>query len=104
MLKEERIKHWLSVGAQPTDRVLRFTDGRTYKLKSAYPVRPEMIWEDENGKALVRINGIFGFGERSGGVDVVEDLVHSPSDDNALLVSLGWYLMVSSYLDMALVL
>src|SRR5260221_7731850 len=23
-LKEERIKHWLSVGAQPTDRVARF--------------------------------------------------------------------------------
>ena len=25
-LKEDRIKHWLSVGAQPTDRVLRFLD------------------------------------------------------------------------------
>lgn len=25
-LNEERIKHWLSVGAQPTDRVLRFLD------------------------------------------------------------------------------
>ncbi|MGE0211288.1 MAG: 30S ribosomal protein S16 [Parvibaculaceae bacterium] len=24
---EERIKHWLSVGAQPTDRVARFLDG-----------------------------------------------------------------------------
>ncbi|MDR3436150.1 30S ribosomal protein S16 [Telmatospirillum sp.] len=24
ILKEERIKHWLSVGAQPTDRVARF--------------------------------------------------------------------------------
>jgi len=23
-LKEERLKHWLGVGAQPTDRVLRF--------------------------------------------------------------------------------
>ncbi|MGA7323618.1 MAG: 30S ribosomal protein S16 [Rhodomicrobium sp.] len=27
-LVEERIKHWLSVGAQPTDRVLRFLDSR----------------------------------------------------------------------------
>lgn len=25
-LKEERIQHWLSVGARPTDRVLRFLD------------------------------------------------------------------------------
>ena len=25
-LNEERIKHWLSVGARPTDRVLRFLD------------------------------------------------------------------------------
>ena len=24
VLKEERIKHWLGVGAQPTDRVARF--------------------------------------------------------------------------------
>jgi len=26
VLNEERAKHWLSVGAQPTDRVLRFLD------------------------------------------------------------------------------
>ena len=26
-LNEDRVKHWLSVGAQPTDRVLRFLDG-----------------------------------------------------------------------------
>ena len=26
-LNEERIKHWLGVGATPTDRVLRFLDG-----------------------------------------------------------------------------
>ena len=26
VLKAERIKHWMSVGAQPTDRVLRFLD------------------------------------------------------------------------------
>lgn len=25
-LKEDRIKHWMSVGAQPTDRVARFLD------------------------------------------------------------------------------
>ncbi|MGI9386264.1 MAG: 30S ribosomal protein S16 [Methyloligellaceae bacterium] len=26
LLKEERVKHWLSVGARPTDRVHRFLD------------------------------------------------------------------------------
>ena len=26
MLKEDRIKHWLELGAKPTDRVLRFLD------------------------------------------------------------------------------
>ena len=26
-LKDDRVKHWLSVGAQPTDRVLRLLDG-----------------------------------------------------------------------------
>ncbi|TFF21647.1 30S ribosomal protein S16 [Jiella endophytica] len=34
-LKEERIKHWLSEGAQPTDRVLRFLD------KAGIATRPE---------------------------------------------------------------
>lgn len=28
ILIEDRIRHWLSVGAQPTDRVLRFLDAR----------------------------------------------------------------------------
>ena len=28
VLDEERVKHWLSVGAQPTDRVLRFLSER----------------------------------------------------------------------------
>ena len=27
LLEEDRIKHWLSKGAKPTDRVLRFLDG-----------------------------------------------------------------------------
>ncbi|MFD2238666.1 30S ribosomal protein S16 [Aureimonas populi] len=34
-LKEERIKHWLGEGAQPTDRVLRFLD------KAGIANRPE---------------------------------------------------------------
>jgi small subunit ribosomal protein S16 len=34
-LNEERIKHWLSVGAQPTDRVLRFLDTAGIKERAA---------------------------------------------------------------------
>ena len=35
VLDEERAKHWLSVGAQPTDRVLRFLDERGLMKRSA---------------------------------------------------------------------
>ncbi len=34
-LVEERVKHWLSVGAQPTDRVLRFLDARGLATRPA---------------------------------------------------------------------
>ena len=33
-LVEDRVKHWLSVGAQPTDRVLRFLDARGLAKRS----------------------------------------------------------------------
>jgi small subunit ribosomal protein S16 len=35
VLDEERIKHWLSVGAQPTDRVLRFLAERGLMTRTA---------------------------------------------------------------------
>ena len=35
VLDEERAKHWLSVGAQPTDRVLRFLDERGLMKRTA---------------------------------------------------------------------
>lgn len=38
VLKEERIRHWLSVGAQPTDRVARFFSDAGY---IAAPARAE---------------------------------------------------------------
>lgn len=38
VLKEERIKHWLSVGAQPTDRVAKFFANAGY---IAAPARSE---------------------------------------------------------------
>ena len=51
-LKDERIKHWLSEGAQPTDRVLRFLD------KAGIVNRPEKKNETKGlpgKKALERI-------------------------------------------------
>jgi small subunit ribosomal protein S16 len=35
VLDEARVKHWLSVGAQPTDRVLRFLDERGLMKRTA---------------------------------------------------------------------
>jgi len=37
VLKEERIKHWLSMGAQPTDRVARFFANAGYIAQKARP-------------------------------------------------------------------
>jgi small subunit ribosomal protein S16 len=34
-LVEERVKHWLGVGAQPTDRVLRFLDASGMRKRDA---------------------------------------------------------------------
>ena len=34
-LNNERVTHWLSVGAQPTDRVLRFLDAAGLKTRAA---------------------------------------------------------------------
>jgi small subunit ribosomal protein S16 len=34
-LVEERVKHWLGVGAQPTDRVLRFLDAAGMRKRDA---------------------------------------------------------------------
>jgi small subunit ribosomal protein S16 len=39
-LLEDRVKHWLSVGAQPTDRVLRLLDGKGLS-KRTQPNNPE---------------------------------------------------------------
>ena len=35
-LNEERVKHWLGVGAQPTDRVLRLLDGKGLAKREAH--------------------------------------------------------------------
>jgi len=39
-LKDDRVKHWLGVGAQPTDRVLRLLDGLGF-AKRTPSINPE---------------------------------------------------------------
>jgi hypothetical protein len=84
--------------------VLRFVDGRAYTLKSAHSMRAEMQWQDEQGVTLVNFNGDFGFDTKSGGVELTDQIPTDQLYETALLVSLGWYLMVSSHLDMTLIL
>ncbi len=82
---------------------LHMTDGTVYTLKSEYPLHPEMRWENEDGETLVRFHGDFGFENKSGDVELARHLPPDSSYDITLLTSLGWYLMVSSFLDMTLI-
>jgi small subunit ribosomal protein S16 len=50
-LVEDRIRHWLSVGAQPTDRVLRFLDARGLATR---PERHNPIKAEPGAKAKER--------------------------------------------------
>lgn len=53
ILKEERIKHWLSVGAQPTDRVAKFFSNAGY---IAAPARAEQTKKQQpKAKAQERL-------------------------------------------------
>jgi small subunit ribosomal protein S16 len=56
VLNEDRIKHWLSVGAQPTDRVARFFAQAGY-IKA--PARPEQNKQSApKAKAQERIKAL----------------------------------------------
>ena len=51
-LKEERLKHWLGVGAQPTDRVARFLGDRGIIEKR--PFRETPVKSQPKAKAQAR--------------------------------------------------
>ncbi|EME70685.1 30S ribosomal protein S16 [Paramagnetospirillum caucaseum] len=52
ILDEDRVKHWLSVGAQPTDRLVRFFADKGLIAK---PARPEQTKQPQpKAKALQR--------------------------------------------------
>jgi hypothetical protein len=84
--------------------VLRFANGCTYKLKTPYHMHPKMVWENAQGETLVRFHGEFGMDDRSGGVELSANVTPDDHCESELLISLGWYLMITSYLDMTLIL
>src|ERR1700692_4769076 len=55
-LKEERLKHWLGVGAQPTDRVARFLGDAGLVEKRAQRETP--LKSTPQGKAQERGNAV----------------------------------------------
>jgi hypothetical protein len=84
--------------------VLRFANGCTYKLRTPYGMHPKMVWENAYGQTLVRFYGEFGADDKSGYVELAQNLPPNDLGDSELLISLGWYLMISSFLDMRLIL
>src|SRR5260370_10725449 len=53
-LKEERLKHWLGVGAQPTERVARFLGDAGLVEKPAIRETPLKSAPEAQAKALAR--------------------------------------------------
>jgi hypothetical protein len=84
--------------------VLRFIDGCSYTLRASQSTHLEMLWQDQQGKIVVRFNGDFGFDTKSGGVELADDSTLMLCPNIELLISLGWYLLVSSRLDMSVIL
>ena len=55
-LDEDRVKHWLSVGAQPTDRLVRFFADRGLVTKAAKPEQTKQ--QQPKAKALQRAKDV----------------------------------------------
>ena len=70
---------------------LEFPDGRAVRLSSANFWQSEWVWQD-NEKALIRIKGRHGFIKANGAVEIQPEAVAYP--DLAMLVLLGWYLIL----------
>ena len=70
---------------------LEFPDGRTVRLSSANFWQSEWVWQ-ENEKPLIRFKGRHGIVKARGAVELQPDAVASP--DLAMLVLLGWYLIL----------
>jgi hypothetical protein len=77
--------------------------GESYELKRVSPMRPDMIWEDASGHPLVHFRGDFYSSSKNGIVEVMNQLPTTMMGKTPFLISLGWYLLVSAYIDMALI-
>ncbi|NWF70229.1 MAG: hypothetical protein HXY40_14175 [Chloroflexi bacterium] len=76
---------------------LRFTDGRVYRLKHTSPLCIAAEWQDGQGRPLLRLN------VESGAVEMCQKPASGALYDTALLIALGWYLLMSMHLDMQMV-
>jgi len=70
---------------------LEFPDGKHLRLSSANFWQSEWIWQ-ETDAALIRFKGRRGIIKANGAVEIAPDAAHHP--DLALLVLLGWYLIL----------
>jgi hypothetical protein len=77
--------------------------GEAFTLKRAHPMRPEMVWEDEAGNPMMHFKGDFMSNAKTGEVQVMHRLPEQLLRKAPLLMSFGWYLMVSAHVDMALI-
>ena len=78
---------------------LALSDGRTIRLAAANVWRSEWIWAENQDAPLVRFKSRQGFMKLEGQVDVLGRGVKP--DELALLVILGWYLIVLNAEDSA---
>ncbi len=84
--------------------ILHMTEGNLYKLSRVYPMRPDMVWLDASDRQLVHVKGDLGFDAKSGYVELAENLTFDQTRKTPLLISLGWYLLISAHVDMTLIL
>jgi hypothetical protein len=77
---------------------LEFQQGRTLRLSSANLWQSEWLWQ-ENNRPLIRFKGRHGIVKAHGAVEIDPSAADDP--DLALLVTLGWYLILLYAQDMA---
>ena len=70
---------------------LEFPDGRPVRLSSANFWQSEWVWQEKE-KPLIRFKGRHGFIKANGAVEIQPEAAAYP--DLAMLVLLGWYLIL----------
>lgn len=83
-LKEERIKHWLSVGAQPSDTVRDMLGNR-----DLLPEKMKAKWESDREKARLRVSCKTAVARAEKASKELTEFAESASADVAGLVEIG---------------